>query len=341
MRQRALGRTGLEVSELGLGGLFTSSLGGGARETARMLELALDLGITFLDTAPAYADSEQVLGQALRRLGSRAASLVLSTKLGGRPKPFDPRDPRALRASVEESRRLLDREVLDVLLIHEPDRPLLYDWWSDPRACSGPVLDLVLRLKEEGVIRAHGLGGTTVAELSHCARTGRFEVLLTAFNYNALYREAADELLPAAVGLGMGVLVGSVYGQGGLGRRFDREVRERPPWLSRPRQRQLLAYYELADRSGLPITELSLRFVLSNPDLSCVLIGAKSAEQLEASVEAGAKGPLPPDVSAELDRIAAMVPFRPFEEPMILPFGRDYRGPGLPNLGGGIPVGRL
>jgi aryl-alcohol dehydrogenase-like predicted oxidoreductase len=341
MRKRTLGRTGLEVSELGLGGLFTSSLGGGARETARILERALDLGITFLDTAPAYADSEQLLGQALRRLGPRAGSLVLSTKLGGRPKPFDPRDPKGLRASVEESRRLLDREVLDVLLIHEPDRPQLYDWWSDPRSCSGPVLDLVRRLKEEGVIRAYGLGGTTVAEMSHCVRTGNFEVLLTAFNYNALYREAADELLPAAFSLGMGVLIGSIYGQRGLGRRFDREVRERPPWLSRPRQQQLLAFYALADQSGLPVTELSLRFVLSNPSISCALIGAKSAEQLEASAEAGAKGPLPADLLRELDRVAAMVPFRPFEEPMILPFGKDYHGPGLPNLGAGIPVGRL
>ena len=341
MRKRTLGRTGLQVSELGLGGLFTSSLGGGARETVRILERALDLGITFLDTAPTYADSEQVLGEALRSLGPKAERLVVSTKLGGRPKPFDPRDPRALRASVEQSRHLLGREVLDILLIHEPDRPLLYDWWSDPRNCSGPVLDVVLRLKEEGVIRAYGLGGTTVAELSHCVRTGRFEVLLTAFNYNALYREAAEELLPAAFSLGMGVLVGSVYGQRGLGRRFDREVRERPSWLSRPRQQQLLALYALSDQCGLPITELSLRFVLSNPSISCALIGAKSAEQLEASAAAGAKGPLPPELLAELDRIAALVPFRPFEEPMILPFGKDYRGPGLPNLGAGIPVGRL
>jgi aryl-alcohol dehydrogenase-like predicted oxidoreductase len=341
MRKRSLGRTGLEVSEIGLGGLFTSSLGGGARETVRILERALDLGITFLDTAPAYADSEQVLGEALRRLGPRAGQLMLSTKLGGRPKPFDPRDPGGLRASVEESRRLLHREVLDLLLIHEPDRPLLYDWWSDPRTCSGPVLDVVRRLKEDGVIRGYGLGGTTVAELSHCVRTGRFEVLLTAFNYNALYREAADELLPAAVSLGMGVLIGSIYGQGGLGRRFDQEVRERPIWLSRPRQRQLLALYALSDQSGLPITELSLRFVLSDPSISCALIGAKSAEQLEASVASAAKGPLPPDLLRELERIAAMVPYRPFEEPLILPFGKAYNGPGLPNLGAGIPVGRL
>jgi len=341
MRKRPLGRCGLAVSEIALGGLFTSSLGGGVEETVRILERALELGVTYLDTAPAYADSERVLGQALRRIGARADRLAISTKLGGRPQPFDPRDPRGLLASVDESRRLLGREVLDILMIHEPDRPGLYDWWSDPLACTGPVLEVVQKLKADGVVRLIGLGGTTVAELAHCVRTGLFDVVLTAFNYNALYREAAGELLPLAAQLGMGIVIGSVYGQGGLGRRFDEEVRARPPWLSRPRQLQLLALYELLDESGLSITELSLRYVLSNPEISCALIGAKSAAQLEQSLTAGARGPLPADLIARLDRIAAQVPFRPFEEPMILPFGKAYHGPGFPNLGAGIRVGKL
>jgi len=339
MRERTLGKSPLRVSEIALGGLFTSALGGGIEATVRVLECALDRGISLLDTAPSYADSEQVLGQALRRLGSKADRLLLCTKLGGRPKPFDPRDAKALQASFDESRRLLGREVIDLLLIHEPDRPGQYDWWTDPLACRGPVLEVVQKLKAQGAVRLIGLGGTTVAELAHCVRTGLFDVVLTAFNYNALYREAADELLPLAAQLGMGILVGSVYGQGGLGRRFDEEVRARPPWLSRPRQRQLLAFYELADRCGLSITELGLRFVLSNPDISCALIGAKSAAQLEASVEAGEKGSLPADVLALLGEIAAMVPFRPFEEPMILPLGQKYFGPGLPNLGAGPRTG--
>jgi hypothetical protein len=71
------------------------------------------------------------------------------------------------------------------------------------------------------------------------------------------------------------------------------------------------------------------------------LIGAKTAEQVSQSVAVAAKGPLSADVLAQLDRIAAMVPCRPFEEPMILPFSnpRSYQGPGLANLGAGAPVG--
>jgi aryl-alcohol dehydrogenase-like predicted oxidoreductase len=341
MKQRALGKTGLTVSEISLGGLYTSSFGGGVSETVRMLETAIDLGITLVDTAPAYGDSEQTLGEAFRKLGSRADRLQVSTKLGGRPKPFDPRDSRGLRQSVDESRRVFGRDTLDILHIHEPDRPQIYDWWTSFAACEGPAMDLLRELKVAGTIRAAGLGGTTVTELTHLVSSGSFDVVLTAFNYNALYREASEELLPAARSNGMGVIIGSVFGQGGLGRRFDDLVAARPVWLSRPRQRQLLAFYALLDDAGMSITEMSLRFVLTDPGISCALIGAKSSAQLEQSVKTGDKGPLPNDILARLNEIAAMVPFRPFEEPMILPFGKDYPGPGFPNLGAAIKVGKL
>jgi aryl-alcohol dehydrogenase-like predicted oxidoreductase len=341
MKQRSLGKTGLKVSEIGLGGLYTSSFGGGIPETVRIIETAIDMGITLVDTAPAYGDSEQTLGEVFRKLGSKTDRLIVSTKLGGRPKPFDPRDKKGLLQSVDESRRVFRRDTLELLLIHEPDRPQIYDWWTDPLQCEGPVMELLRELKADGTIRAIGLGGTTIAELSRLVSSGSFDAVLTAFNYNALYREAAEELLPAAVVDGMGVLIGSVYGQGGLGRRFDELVRARPWWLSRPRQRQLLAFYALLDDTGISITEMSLRFVLSNSDISCALIGAKSSAQLEESLKAGMKGPLPDDILSRLNGIAAMVPFRPFEEPMILPFGKDYPGPGFPNLGAAIKVGKL
>jgi aryl-alcohol dehydrogenase-like predicted oxidoreductase len=341
MRERALGKTGLMVGEIALGGLYTSTLGGGISESTRIVDLAIDMGVTLIDTAPAYGDSEATIGRAFRALGGKADKLLVSTKLGGRPKPFDPRDAKGLLSSVDESRRLLGRDVIDLLSIHEPDRPRLYDWWEDPATCSGPVMDVLRGLKAKGVVRAIGLGGTTVTELAHFVSSGLFDTVLTAFNYNALYREASDELLPAAKALGMGILIGSVFGQGGLGRRFDGIVRSRPIWLSRPRQLQLQALYSLLDEAGLAINELCLRFALGNEDISCALVGARSASQLEADLTSALKGPLPADVASRLDEIAAMVPFRPSEEPLILPFGKEYPGPGMPNLGAGIPVGSL
>lgn len=338
LSKRPLGNTGIAVSELGLGGLYTSSLGGGVDESARLLRRACALGINYLDTAPAYADSEATLGAALSEVD---APLVISTKLGGRPQPFDPQDADALRASFDESLRLLGREQVEILMIHEPDRPQQYAWWTDPQRFFGPVRDVLEELRSSGRVQAVGLAGTTTTEMTHIVEQGGFDVLLTAFNYNVLYREAADELLPAAREQGMGIVLGSVLGQGGLARRFDAEVRERPVWMSRARQRQLLALYELLDQWDVSLVELSLRFALSNPDISTVLIGPKTAEQLEESVQLAARGPLPSDMLDALNDLAAMVPCRPFEEPMILPFGKGYYGPGMANLGAAVKVGKL
>lgn len=340
MHHRILGKTGLHISELGFGSLFTSVLGPGFEESKQAVLRALESGINFFDTAPAYANSEEVLGRILAGIKT---PFTLCTKLGGRPQPFDARNKQHLKQSVEESLRLLHREVIDVLFIHEPDRPLQYDWWSDPEAVYGPVIDALDGLKQAGTIRFTGLGGTTCAEMAHLIRSNRFDVVLTAFNYSALFREAAHEVLPAARERNMGVVLGSVLQQGALGRRYDEVVRAKPAWLSQARQQQFLAFYQFLDEVGISIVELCLRFSLSNPEAGSILIGPKTATQVSASVAAIEKGPLPADVLARLDQLAAMVPFRPFEEPMILPFAnpKGYWGPGMANLGAGVKVGKL
>ena len=85
----------MSVGEIALGGLYTSTFGGGVAETTRMIEVAMDLGVSLIDTAPGYGDSEETLGRAFHSLGSKADKLRISTKLGGRPKPFDPKDAKA------------------------------------------------------------------------------------------------------------------------------------------------------------------------------------------------------------------------------------------------------
>src|SRR5262249_22911274 len=129
-----------------------------------------------------------------------------------------------------------------------------------------------------------GLGGTTATEMAHCVRSGRFDVLLTAFNYSALFREAEHEVLPAAREQGMGIVLGSVLQQGALGRRYDEAVRRKPMWLSKARREQLLAFYAFLDELGLPSAEVALRFALSCPGFGSILIGPKTAEQVEQSV---------------------------------------------------------
>lgn len=338
METRRLGRTDLQVSVLSIGGLYTSSLAGGESETRRIMQRAVELGINAIDTAPAYADSEATVGQALH---GNEAPLVITTKLGGRPQPFNPQDIEALRQSVDESLRLLGRDHIDILMVHEPDRPQQYPWWTSYDPLDGPALQLMEELKAAGKIRFTGLAGTTVTEMASLVGSERFDVVLTAFNYNALFREAKDTVIAAARRNDMGVVLGSTLGQGFLTRRADEEVRARPIWLAEARQRQMLAYYELLDEAGMTAVELCLRFAVTNPDISTIPIGCKTMEQLEASVAAVERGPLPDDVLGRLDEIAAMLPRRPYEEPMILPFGKAYHGPGIANMGAAVQVGKL
>ncbi len=134
MQKRTLGRTGIEVSRIGLGGLFLADWFNDQAGAAALVRRAIETGINYIDTAPTYGNSEEQLGGALRETD---APLVLSTKLGGRPKPFDARDKDALFASFDESLRLLGRSRVDLLLIHEPDRPRQYDWWEDFDSAAG------------------------------------------------------------------------------------------------------------------------------------------------------------------------------------------------------------
>jgi aryl-alcohol dehydrogenase-like predicted oxidoreductase len=327
---RVLGGTGLEVSELALGGLFVSRVGGEFEQGRRAILKAVELGVNYIDTAPGYANSEEVIGQVLPEIEQ---SLVVSTKLGGRPQPFMPQDRDCLMASIEESLRLLKRDRIDILMIHEPDRPGQYDWWPNlnqpgPDVYAAPVMEVLEELKRQGVIKYTGLGGTSAYEIVPIIKTGKFDVLLTAFNYSLLWREAEIAVLPAAKEMGMGVVIGSPLQQGALARRYE-EVSTGARWLSPPRQAQFQALYAFADELDMSLPELALRFVVSNPDITCTLMGARSEAEVAQNVAAVEAGALPEDILRRLDEIAAMVPFRPFEEPFGIPFGRAYKGPGV------------
>ena len=325
MRHRMLGKTGISVSEIGLGGLFVSTYGSERAEGIRAVRRGLELGINYVDTAPAYSDSEEVMGEALE---GAAQPYVLSTKLGGRPDPFDPRDADQLRRSVETSLELLKRDTIDILMIHEPDRPGQYDWFTDWERFHGPVCELLEVLKSEGVIRYTGLGGTTAYTLPAIMATGAYDVVLTAFNYSLLWQEALHAVLPEAVKQNMGIVVGSPLQQGALSACYTEQVERGAPWLSPPRREQFKRLYALVAELDMPLPELAIRWVLSNPSVSTVLSGSRSVGEVEQNVGYVASGPLPEAVMDRVREIADLVPFRPFEEPFGLPFTRPYRGPG-------------
>jgi D-threo-aldose 1-dehydrogenase len=326
MQYRRFGKTGLKVSELALGGgMFQSRDPKDVDETCAIVKRSLELGINYIDTAPAYGHSEEVLGKAL---AAAEQQCILSTKLGGRPSPFDPQNRAALRRSFEESLRLLKRDRIDILFLHEPDRPRQYDWFPDWDNFHGPVNEVLQELKAEKLIGYTGLAGTTAYEMARIIEKSDYDVVLTAFNYSLLWQEALISVIPAAGKKDMGIVVGSPLQHGALAQCYIEEIEHGAGWMSAPRREQYRRLYELVKDLDIPLPELGLRFVLSNPEVSTVLTGVKSLDELEQNMRTVEAGPLSQSILKEIQSIAAMVPYRPYEEPYKLPFYSNYKGPG-------------
>lgn len=325
MNYRLLGKTGIKVSALSLGGgMFHSSKGNSLEEAKRIVRHAIELGINYIDTAPAYGDSEKVLGYALEGVNDPC---IISTKLGGRPSPFDPQNKDDLRQSFDESLKLLKKDVIDILFIHEPDRPGQYNWFPDWDNFYGPVCDLMNELKSENLVRFTGLAGTTAYTIADIIKTGEYDVVLTAFNYSLLWQEALISIIPEAKKRNMGIVIGSPLQHGALAECYTDEIENDAGWLSPPRREQFKRLYTLVKEIDIPIAELGLKYLLSNEDISAILIGVKSLRELEQNVKTVEKGPLPENIVRRIDEIAKMVPFRPYEEPYKLPFNSKYKGP--------------
>ena len=315
MEKRILGRTGLEVGELSLGAAFITSGKDGFDGSVAVVRRALELGMTLADTSADYGDAEKGLGWALMKIGKPC---IISTKLGpppGQSADFNPKDKDGLMRVVENSLKLLNRDVIDILMIHEPDRPGQYDWYDDGKSFHGPVVELMQELKEKGVIRYTGLGGTTAYAMARIMASGFYDVVLTAFQSSPLSREYEHAILPEAKKQNMGVMLASPTQQGWLTRTFEKRMKEGALFLSPSRRSQLQAFFQLCDESGIEPEVLCLRWALGVKEAHTVLTGTSSVDHLNQNSTAVEQGPLPEDVSNRLDEIAAMLPFRPADEP--------------------------
>jgi aryl-alcohol dehydrogenase-like predicted oxidoreductase len=326
MKKVMMGKTGLEVTKLALGGLFISEMGGAFEESKVTTLHALDNGINYIDTAPSYWNSETVLGNILKEWKGKKP--IISTKVGS-PKPFDPKSKKDIFQSVDRSMQRLGIDFIDILMVHEPERRHHFNWWDNELTRDGPVIEALAELKQKGKIGSTGLGGTTAHELAMVCDTGKFDMVLTTFNYSLLWREAQYEVLPDAKKHGMGVVAGTPLQQGTLAVRHDDAINNGAPWISRPRREQFKALYKLLDDSGMGIVEMAIRFVISCSMIDVVLAGARSVKEFDENYKVVEKGALPVDILKRLDEIHAMVPFRPTYEQFALPFGNEHKGIGL------------
>ncbi|MEO8904358.1 MAG: aldo/keto reductase [Polyangiaceae bacterium] len=294
MRKRLLGKTGLSVSELSLGTWGLSGDGYAAVPEAEqdgVIDRALALGITLFETADTYAK-----GAMEARLGERLAKhpdVVIVTKLGTDRAPSPARKfftPEFLRESFERSRERLKREVVDVVLLHNPSERTL------ERGEATAVLD---ELKTAGSIRAWGVSVEGVATARAAIDKGA-QVLELA--YNVFHNHSLRLLSPKILEQDVGVLARSVLAHGLLcgqwptDKAFAPQDHRSERWSTDDLKRRISQLNAIRPCvNGGTVTSLraaALRFVLSTDVVSSAVLGARNALQLDQLLrDAGTEPP--------------------------------------------------
>jgi len=262
MQYRTLGRTNLKVSEIGFGGAQVGIPNymetwdpRGEREQQTILDAlnrALDLGLNYLDTAPAYGEgtSEEVLG---RIVAERRDEIVLATKLTD----YD-RD--SVMQSAEESLRRLQTDVIDVLQFHGGD----YEKDDLDSIFDGGGLEALQKLRDQGKIRFLGFTAERPSGgVSTLIATGAFDVM--QIRYNFTYQGACDFINPCGVmreaeDQNMGIVIMRPMTSGIFQRLMTK------------------AFPQLADAD---LSAFLLNYVLSNPFVDVAIIGMRRVEEVE------------------------------------------------------------
>lgn len=258
--QRPLGKTGVQVSALALGGVIGMQLPPTAEhDPAAIAETALNLGVTYFDTAPSYnnGQSETNYGQVLAR---RRRDVFLATKTGDRT--YD-----GTLRSIEQSLKRLQTDHVDLIQIHGISPTEDLDGWDKPTG----VLIALRKLRDQKVTRFIGLTGhDSAARLRAAIERYEFDTLLTTLNPVSRRKPFRDDLLPVANRKRMGVIAMKVMG-GGNGCLV----------AGNPLKQVLRPYHDETANQVKPAS--LIRYTLSLP-VSVAVIGVASVEQLQANV---------------------------------------------------------
>jgi aryl-alcohol dehydrogenase-like predicted oxidoreductase len=310
---RKLGRTGLEVSEIGYGAWGiggTMWLGADDDESLRALNRAIDLGVNLIDTALGYGNghSEELVGQVVR---SRSERIVVTTKIPPKnmtwpaPDGIDPEEAFPadwVRSCTERSLSNLGLDTIDVQQFHV---------WSDEWVGRGTWLEGIEALKAEGKIRAFGVSindhqPSNALKLIESGVVDSVQVI-----YNVFDQSPEDELLDACSENGVGVLARVPFDEGSLTGRIgpDTEFPEgdfRNNYFRGDRLQQVDERVRaILDDLGIArddLAEFALRYVLSHPAVSSVIPGMRSVRNVERNAAVGDGRGLPEEQVAALKR---------------------------------------
>ncbi len=296
MRTRTLGRTGLEVTQLGYGSMgMRGPRTWGRRvvsdeDAERFLNLVLDSGINLIDTAPDYGVSEERIG---RYLGSRRSEFILATKCGCSPVQHDDflevrhiwsRD--VVLRNVETSLERLQTDVIDILQFHGGDAETLQQ---------AGLIEVLEGLRDEGTIRFLGVS-SSLPDLPGLIDLKVFDTF--QIPYSCLAPEH-EEWITKAAETGAGIIIRGGIAHGGP----DAEIQ-------RPALNDVWTRAGLDDvlPEGMSRAELILRYTLSHPDCHTTIVGTCNRDHLEENLAAAAAGPLDGALLEEIrGRVAAVV----------------------------------
>ncbi|MDP6116485.1 MAG: aldo/keto reductase [Planctomycetota bacterium] len=295
MNYRRFGKTEWQVSEIGMGGSWFY----GRPEYGLLppehgiaiIERAFELGINYFDTAPLYGKgrSEKIVGMALK---DETRPYYLATKVGYFPEPFDYTRDTVWRG-FEDSLERLNRDSVDLIQIHEAEQA---GW--DGIFGKGMCLQALHEMKEQGLVKEIGLTGSDLDLMTDALKTGEFVSVITFLKYDMLVQTAKEKLIPTAIENDVAIILASPLHAGLLGSKRDQWLEKRFTGL-RPKVERIEAL--LADQNQ-PISQLGLRYLLADANVSLLLSGVSSIEELEDSAAASASGPLPQSLVETIER---------------------------------------
>lgn len=327
MHYRPLGRTGLDVSQLGFG---CGSIGGllvrGDYPTMRrVVGRAIELGVTYFDTASLYGDgqSEVNLGAVLRELRS---DVLVGTKVLLAPGSAD-RIEAEVVSSVEGSLRRLGRERVDLIQLHNPLMPHGRPDWAPVTANAlATVFHAFQSLERQGKVRFWGITGLGETETLHQAVAGgglhTVQVVYNLLNpspgrqvpagfpyqdYRQLIDRAADKQMGViAIRILAGGALSGTPGRHPVAAQSVNPIATEPDYTADIARAQRFAFL-VQEGIVSNLVEAAIRFVISTPEISTALVGISSLEQLEHAVACANRGPLPTDALRRIHDIQSQV----------------------------------
>lgn len=275
MKRNQLGRSDLQVSEIGLGCM---SLGTEENKALSIIDEALANGINFLDTADLYdaGRNEELVGKAIRH---RRSDIVLATKVGNRRIEgqdgwsWDPSKTYIIQA-VKESLRRLGTDYIDLYQLHG-------GMIEDPIE---ETIDAFETLKKEGVIRHYGISSIRPNVIREFVQ--RSNIVSVMNQYSMLDRRAEETVLPLLGDKGIGLIARGPLAGGILTERGASKAERE--YLGYCREELPTIRQQLLDLTGdnYSLAQLAIRYALRDPAVSVVIPGASSSEQLRSNVSA-------------------------------------------------------